>query len=595
MTALRTHLKLVARLGIGTTLLFPAARTTIAAEQPNVILVMTDDQGYGDLACHGNPVIQTPNIDKLHSESVRLTNFHVGPTCSPTRAALLTGRHCNRVQVWHTIMGRSLLPTDEVTMAEVFAANGYRTGMFGKWHLGDNYPMRPHDQGFHEALTFGGGAIGNTPDYWGNDYFGDTYYRNGEAEKFQGYCTDIWFREGLKFIEKNKDQPFFLYLPTNAPHVPFFVAEEYSKAYKDKGVESPLAEFYGMITNIDDNMGRLMRKLDELDLRENTILIFMTDNGSTMGRSAFNAGMRGQKGSEYEGGHRVPFFIRWPGGKLQGGRDVENVTAHLDVMPTLIEMCGLDKPERVTFDGVSLVPLLGGETSRWPQRTLITDSQRVDHPIKWRRSSVMTERWRLVNGTELYEIRADPGQEKDVADQQGEVVERLRTAYDAWWADLTPSFSKYARIVLGADQANPAWLNTHDTHGEVIWLHDHVKQGWRSDGFWAVDVAESGSYEISLRRWPPEVDRPISDGLARSRRWRPGRQPSVLEGVSEARLSIGNVDVIQPVPSDAAEVKFNVRLEAGKARLQAWFIHGLGSGATHGAYYVGVERVAAEP
>ena len=572
--------------------LWQLAPATAAGDKPNVVLVMTDDQGYGDLACHGNPVIQTPNLDKLHTESVRLTNFHVGPTCSPTRAALLTGRYGNRTGVWHTIMGRSLLPGNEVTIAEVFGANGYRTGMFGKWHLGDNYPMRPHDQGFHEALTFGGGAIGNTPDYWGNDYFDDTYLRNGKPEKFQGYCTDVWFREAIKFIEANKERPFFCYLPTNAPHGPFLVADKYSKPYKDKGIESPLAEFYGMITNIDENMKRLMRKLDELGLRENTILIFMTDNGSTMGNRAFNAGMRGQKGSEYEGGHRVPFFIRWPKGGLGGGRDVDRLTAHIDVLPSLIEMCGLNKPQGVTFDGTSLVPLLTGKASRWPDRTLMTDSQRVDHPIKWRRSAVMTDRWRLINGKELYEIQQDTSQKEDVAPKQPDVVKRLRQAYDAWWADLSPSFTKYAHIALGAEESDPTWLTTHDIHGEVLWTHGQVERGQRADGFWAVEVAESGLYEISLRRWPPEVDRPISNSLTRSRMTSPGREPQMLTGVTEARLSVGGVDVTQPVPPDAAEVKFRVPLEAGEARLQAWFIHGLNNGATHGAYYVGVKRLS---
>ena len=190
-------------------ILFSIVLSELSASKPNVILIIIDDVGYGDLSMHGNPYVTTPNLDKLGSESVRLTDFHVNPTCSPTRAALMTGRYCNSTGVWHTIMGRSLLRADETTMADVFKANGYKTGMFGKWHLGDNYPFRPHDRGFDESLMHHGGGIIQGLDHWGNDYFDDTYYRNGEPEKFEGYCTDVWFTEAMKFIEGNKDQPFF--------------------------------------------------------------------------------------------------------------------------------------------------------------------------------------------------------------------------------------------------------------------------------------------------------------------------------------------------------------------------------------------------
>jgi arylsulfatase A-like enzyme len=284
---------------------------------PNVLLIMTDDQGYGDFACHGNPILKTPNLDRLHAASVRLTNFHVDPTCSPTRSALMTGRYSSRTGVWHTVMGRSLLCRDEVTMADVFTASGYKTGIFGKWHLGGNYPYRPGERGFGEVLTFGGGgAIGNTPDVWGNNYFDDTLRHNARLEKMSGYCTDVFFAAATRFIEENKDRPFFCYLPTNAPHAPYNVAERYSKPYWDRGVPEQRANFYGMIANIDENVGRLLDRLRELKLEENTLVVFLTDNGTAAGTDAkgggFNAGMRGFKGSEYEGGHRVPCFFRWP-------------------------------------------------------------------------------------------------------------------------------------------------------------------------------------------------------------------------------------------------------------------------------------------
>ena len=276
--------------------------------RPNVILVMTDDQGYGDLRCLGNEVINTPHCDRLYEQSVRLVDFHVAPTCAPTRAGLMTGRYCNRTGVWHTIMGRSILRGDEVTMADVFGASGYQTGIFGKWHLGDNYPSRPEDRGFTESLVHGGGGVGQTPDFWGNDYTDDTYWHNGTPTPCEGYCSDVFFSAAMDFAQESGDEPFFAYVPLNAAHTPYNIADEWVQPYRDAGLEARLARFYGIITNIDWNMGRLMDKLDELGIADDTILIFMTDNGT--GDRGFNAGMRGRKGSEYEGGHRVPFFMR---------------------------------------------------------------------------------------------------------------------------------------------------------------------------------------------------------------------------------------------------------------------------------------------
>jgi len=549
---------------------------------PNVILVMTDDQGYGDLGCLGNPIIQTPHLDALYRQSVRLTDFHVGPTCSPTRASLMTGRYCNRTGVWHTVMGRSLLRRDEVTMADIFAAGGYRTGIFGKWHLGDNYPFRPQDRGFQEVLIHGGGGVGQTPDHWGNDYFDDTYWHNGVPEKHSGYCTDVWFDGALRFIEANRDRPFFAYIATNAPHSPFHVAEKYRRLYA--GQDVPNANFYGMITNIDENMGRLRSRLRTLGLEENTILIFMTDNGTAAGfrgGKGFNAGMRGTKGSEYDGGHRVPCFLRWPAGGLGGGKDLDRLTAHIDLLPTLMEICRLPQPAGVTLDGASLVPLLRDAAAHWPDRVLVTDSQRLEHPQKWRQSAVMTDRWRLVNGKELYEIRVDPGQKNDVSGRHPEMVEKLRRAYEEWWASVSPRFDEYCEIVLGSDRENPACLTCHDWHGGDLppWDQTHILKGQQANGFWAVDVAQAGEYEFALRRWPKEADQPINAAL-------PGGQAIAA---SRARLVIGDIDLTGPVPAEAKEVVFRTRLEPGKMKLQTWLT--ADDGASRGAYFVYVRRI----
>ncbi len=543
------------------------------AKQPNVILVMTDDQGYGDIRAHGNDVIITPALDKMHGESVRLTNYHVDPTCSPTRSALMTGRYSDRVGVWHTIMGRSILWADEKTMGDVFQAGGYRTGVFGKWHLGDTYPFRPQDRGFDEVLVHGGGGVCQTPDYWDNNYFDDTYYHNGKPEKQEGYCTDVWFDAAIKFIEQSKKEgkPFLAYIPTNAPHGPLLVAEKYAKMYEGKKVN---AKFCGMITNIDENMAKLRKKLKELGLEKNTILIFTTDNGTAGGR--FNAGMKGHKGSEYDGGHRVPCFFYWPDGGLTGGRDVARLTAHMDMLPTLIDLCGLKKPKGVKFDGMSIAPLLRGNDKNWPDRELIVESQRIDHPTKWRKCAVMTDRWRLVNGKELYDMQSDPGQAKNVAAEHPDVVERLRKVYDNWWADVSKNHDKYAHIVIGNDAENPATITCHDWHGpKVPWNHGHIRSGTAANGFWAIRVDRDGTYEFELRRWPKEKNAPINEG--------PGIQ------AQKARLVIGEVDETVPVKTGDIAARFKVKLKAGKTRLQTYFI---GEGdKSRGAYYVYVKRV----
>jgi len=551
--------------------------TATKGNRPNIILVITDDQGYGDLGCHGNTVIQTPNLDRLHSQSIRLTDFHVDPTCSPTRSALMTGHYSTRTGVWHTIMGRSLLGKHEVTMADVFSASGYRTGIFGKWHLGDNYPFRPQDRGFDEVLIHKGGGVGQGPDYWGNDYFDDTYQHNGKWKKFSGYCTDVWFDGALKFIETNKSKPFFCYLTTNAPHGPYNIADEYSKPYREKGVAESQAKFYGMITNIDENMGRLMRRLKELKLEENTILVFMTDNGTS---GSYSGGMRGKKGSEYDGGHRVPCFIRWPGGGFEGGRDIDKLTAHIDMLPTLISLCRLKQPSGVKFDGDSLAPLLNGRGGEWPDRTLLVHSQRIEYPEKWRKSAVMTEKWRLVNGKELYDIKADPGQNNNIADKHPKVVEELRQAYEEWWADLSKGFDEYCETIIGSDKENPVRLMSHDWHTpQVPWHQGAVRNGMQANGFWAVEVEREGRYEFALRRWPAEVDKPITSAI----------EGGKAISATKARLKIGDVDASKPVSADAHAVTFEVKLKAGKTRLQTWFTDD--KEESRGAYYVYVKRL----
>ena len=555
--------------------------------RPNVVLVMTDDQGYGDLAGHGNPVLRTPHLDALHATSARLTNFHVDPTCSPTRASLLTGRYSARTGVWHTIMGRSLLWRGEVTMADVFRHNGYATGIFGKWHLGDNYPYRPEDRGFDEALVHGGGAIGNIPDYWRNDYFDDTYRRNGRWERVSGYCTDVFFDAMMDFARRQRNRPFFAYLPTNTPHWPHHVAEEFAAPYRG-AVADRTATFYGMIANIDANMGRLRQFLRESGLEENTIFIFATDNGTSFGaefdqrgraKGGYNAGMRGQKGSVYEGGHRVPCFIRWPAGGVLKSADVPHLAAHIDLLPTLIDLCGLQTPPGPPMDGQSLRPLLVGGTAPQDSRVLLLHNQRVDFPMKWKDWTVLAGQWRLVKG-ELYDITRDVGQGQDVAAQHPAVVERLTARYEQWWSDISGHFDEYATIPVGTAYENPVTLTSHDIHGQVAWDQTHVLRNARCDGYWVVEVTAEGVYDIELRRWPLEADLAITAAP----------EGATAMRITHARLKIGDLDVTTPVQEGDKAARFEARLQRQTTRLQGWFINARENGEVNGAYYVYVRR-----
>lgn len=576
-----------------------ATRTN--SSSPNVILVITDDQGYGDISAHGNPALKTPELDRLHGASLRLTDFHVGPTCAPTRGALMSGQWTNRAGPWHTIMGRSMLFADKLTLGDIFSASGYATGHFGKWHLGDNYPYRPEDRGFQEVVRHGAGGVGQTPDYWNNAYFDDTYFYNGKPKQFEGYCTDVYFNEAKRFIRESveSDKPFFAYISTNAPHSPFHCPPEYSEPYQHlASVHHHLPDFFGMIANIDANVGQLRAWLEQEGLAENTIFIFMTDNGSANGWRLYNAGMRGRKGSEYDGGHRVPFFLHWPAGGFDQPRDIDRLTAHVDVLPTLIELCGLSPtPSDYTLDGRSLVPLLKNPQNNWEDRVVITDSQRVVDPIKWRKSATMTERWRLVNGVELYDIDADPGQENDLAEQFPEVVTELRAAYEAWWVDISPAFKKTSRIYVGNPAENPSVLTAHDwiTGGKSPpWNQSLIRSTRATDSrFWALKVEEAGTYRIALRRWPRE------SGLSLRSPAKPGapvpglqayrETPGVALPIVGAEIKIAGQSMQMEIPEDRAEAVFEIKLPAGDAELEANF--NLESGATEGAFYAYVEKL----
>ncbi|MGI9471689.1 MAG: arylsulfatase [Rubripirellula sp.] len=562
---------------------------------------MSDDQGYGDLGCTGNPIIKTPHIDQLASESSGLSDYHVAPTCSPTRCSLLTGHWTNRTGVWHTIMGRSMLRENEVTIGQMFSDAGYETGMFGKWHLGDNYPYRPEDRGFTEVYRHGGGGVGQTPDVWDNAYFDGSYFHNGEIVPAKGFCTDVFFDRANDFIRKcaKEEKPFFAYITTNAPHKPLHCPTKYLEMYPDQS--EGIAAFYGMITNIDDNVGQTRRLIEELGIADDTIFVFTTDNGTASGANVYNAGMRGAKGSPYDGGHRVPFFLHWPAGGITKQHDVGELTHAVDIVPTLLEMTGVKKTEGVKFDGVSIAALLDPTKDvDWPERFVITDSQRVRDPIKWRGSSVMSKEYRLINGKELYAITVDPGQKNDIAKENAEVVAKMREFYDQWWNELEPTFSQTTEIYLGHPEHPVVSLTAHDWIQKVYppWHQGSIREANRKqngseklvhEGHWAVKVIRDGRYQVSLRRWPAEsgvainAELPAGAGV-------PGPSPTFRSvvgnaiGATHGVLRIDGNDLDRkPVDKDAEEVAFVTELKKGSYQLAPFFEIKEGE---VGAYYV---------
>lgn len=577
-----------------------------ANKQPNVILIVTDDQGYGDLACNGNQWIKTPNIDQLNSESVRFSNFHSATTSSPTRSGIMSGKYCNKVGAWHTIKGREMLDHTEITLPQRLKSAGYSTAMFGKWHLGDSYPFRPQDRGFDETLTFDGGGVGQQPDYWENDYFDDTYFRNGKPEKFTGYCTDIWFSEALKYIEKSKNKPFFCYLSTNAPHSPYNVPEMYSSMYKDNQ-DIPNPNFYGMITNIDDNIGKLRAELKKMGLEENTIIIFMSDNGSSTGAkidkktqhvvSGYNAGMRGLKGSNYDGGHRVPFMIHWPKNNLKKGKEISTIASYIDIMPTVLNMCNVRIDNKIKFDGVNLLPLIKGK--EWAERILFADTQREEFLIKGKDYSVMTNKWRLIGNVdqnyELYDMTNDVAQIKNVAAKYPEIVDKLNVAYEAWWKDVSQNADKYNCIKIGSKHEKRVRLNCHDYHligGKVAYSQESVRAGVGDNGFWAVEVVKGGDYEFELCRWPKESKLKMDEQAPENKKldgivnaYKLGKKVVV----KKAKIKVGEIEKAAEVKQPSESVKFILKLEAGKTTVQTWLTDD--ENVDRGAYYVYVTKL----
>jgi arylsulfatase len=493
-------------------------------QHPNVILIITDDQGYGDLGFTGNPHVKTPELDNFARESIRFNQFYVSPVCAPTRSSLMTGRYSLRTGMRDTYNGGAIMATEEVTIAEMLKEAGYKTGMFGKWHLGDNYPFRPGDQGFDESLIHLSGGMGQPGDFTtffrrDSSYFDPVLWYNGEQKAYEGYCSDIFAEEAIEFIEKNHHEPFFCYLSFNAPHTPLQVPEEYYNMYKNTdpaaGFENdnrPVPQMsekdkedarkvYAMVSNIDDNVGKLLQKLEELEIADNTLVIFMTDNGPQQPR--YVGGMRGRKGSVYRGGVRVPFYFWWPA-KFEGNREIETATAHIDILPTLAEICSGNLPADRTIDGKSLLPLLNREKPGEFENRPIFFYWTRRLPELYQNIALQKGPYKLVGQTnfdaplenfELFNIQEDEFELKNILIENKALASEMKTELDQMIREISasPHLQNPPLIVIGSEYENPVYLNRNDAGGaRGIWTQEEIF------GFWKVKIIE-GKYNIRFK------------------------------------------------------------------------------------------------
>jgi arylsulfatase A len=565
--------------------------------RPNVILIIVDDQACGDLSCMGNTALSTPNIDRLAEAGLAFSNHYGCPLCSPARSSLLTGRYNYRTGVVHTSTGVSMMRPDEVNLAEVLGNNGYRTFISSKWHLGDNYPLRPIDHGFHESLIAKDAIVAGIANPPNNSLFNPILYHNERPEKTEGYITDISFNAAFEFMEANRDLPYFLYLPTNVVHKPLEVAPHYSDPFKSKGLDNYTATLYGEMVNLDENIGRLHAKLAQLGHAEDTVIVYTVDNGpigergstdGPNGANRYNLGLRGGKGSIWEGGIKLPLFVTWPS-RLSPGRKCEQIVSHIDVFPTVLEMCGVANTHERHVDGRSLVPLMEGRATNWPERTLFFQQSRPDRarrrygdePRLFVNCAAREQKYKAVmtskedggtyfqpvdfESTRLYDIENDPGEITDIAHAHPDIVKKLRDEYEAWFLDVSRGLSPAVRNVIGSTHQNPVVLTAQDMRGVRSALAPHTlaaakKQAQNGEplgcGYWAIEVLRRARHRVRMQLTPVTVaddkclwDFPFKTG--------------------EIFLRVGNIEKTQLVQEGATSVSFDVELEPGAQFLTA--------------------------
>jgi len=600
---------------------------SLGAESPNVIIVLTDDQGYGDFSINGNPVIKTPNIDELGNRGFRFTDFHVASMCTPTRAQLMSGLDAMRNGAINVSSGRSLLDPSLKTMADIFKDAGYATGIFGKWHLGENYPFRPEDRGFDEAIWFPSSHLNSVADYWDNDYFDDFYIHNGRRERFNGYCTDVFFDEAINWMKKRVDasEPFFTYLPLNTAHWPPYVPDEYrgparkaleanpevlnrmlkvrmNPYYGDDNKEA-LVTFLAMGLNIDENIGKLMGFLEAEGLVDNTVVIFFTDNGSSFGRHYYNAAMKGGKKDLWEGGHRVPLFVAGPESVIGEARVIDELCHVQDLLPTVSAMIGAEKHTPADLDGVDLLPLMKGKVDQLEDRMLVVNFCQPGHsvffydegtpenkayPLK-DNGAVLWKKWRLLNNKTLYNVSSDPHQDKDVASENPEVVEAMSNHLSEWWDEVKNGADTIHRIVIGSPKENPIMLTACDWYDIFVDMQKQIRLGDKKSGYWHVIVDQPGTYDFELRRWPVESGYGLNDSIPETKVTDGILPAGVAFPIASAKIIVGDEEQTLNVSKKDKSARFTFNLDAGNTSILTNFYDENGERVV-GAYYLYVNR-----
>lgn len=599
---------LLMTLACGATVLPILANIAVADPPPNVVLVMIDDMGYGDLSCHGSPFIKTPHIDRLHESSVRLTNFHVAPMCSPTRGQLLTGLDAMRNGSTIVAGSRMMVRPDAPMLPAHLAAAGYSTGLFGKWHLGENFPHRPEDRGFQHVLWFPLQEIGSFSDDWCNDYFDPVLRRgHGRTEKFRGYCTDIFFDEAIRWMTQQNEarKPFFCYLPLNVVHGPQWADSNLRTSIGERFPKLSPGQigYLAMLANADANVGKLDSFLRDNGLSDNTIVIFLSDNGGYALVDHYNAGMRDGKSRLAEGGHRVPCFLRWPRGRIGhpgAAQDVDGLTQVQDLLPTLLDLCGVAALQGPKFDGISLAGALRGDQPV-PDRTLIVQ---YGPPEPFHMTCVMRGPWRLLTDRkgrasgqpELYNLTEDPRQERNLVETFPEQAAILRADYDAWWSGVEPQTRQRATIVIGHPAQELTLLHAAEWRENALGSVERLREGVRRRGVWDIEVSEAGVYEIALRRWPVESKLPIRSAAPP---WTPrdtgtpdhlGYAAGRALPIRMARVRVGQKSESRPVADEDQSALFRLELDRGKTELEALFLNE-NSKPICGAFFVSVQRM----
>ncbi|MBW6480199.1 MAG: sulfatase-like hydrolase/transferase [Bacteroidales bacterium] len=542
---------------------------------PNILIILTDNQSYYELGCNGHSVVRTPNIDQFANEAVVFDHFYASPFCSPSRAEMLTGKYALRMGVHNTIGGVSIIPSSEPLLPSYLKKVGYTSGVFGKWHLGNEYPYNPLYRGFVQSFIHDGGGIGQLPDYYGNNHIDAYYNSNGEIVPSNGFSTDVLFRKAKEFIEENKDDPFFCFVSTPATHAPWQAHPEKLEELEQRGVKGDNNEMalYSMIENIDDNVGEILKYLKNSGLRENTFVIIATDQGMRY-RGLSNPPPEKEFGLPdhvFDRRHHVFCMMQYPA-LTKSSLTVKNLAGIIDISPTILDICGISVPS--AMDGKSLKPLLEGNTERWDaDRSLIIQCPRQRKREEDRNVSVKTKKWRLINGNLLFDAEKDPSQLTDVSSLYPGVVDSLNSIYTDFWNRLPPEEKVLPRHIIGAEEMPEIRLNAMDWYkGDSPWTQGQIEKRVHQ-GTWAVDVVKPGRYQFELRRYPREASKPIE--------------------ANHAAIKVGDVKAKISLERFENKAVLDMQLEKGSYDLKTFFMNESTSGNTEawGSYFVYVKYI----